>query len=71
MERRIVQWNAEDVSLGSSLFRRIDDLWKLRPIQSAGRHSCRGILFGGMIISFMHLVVRLLILNIFILFCVE
>ncbi|KAF3426149.1 hypothetical protein E2986_13574 [Frieseomelitta varia] len=46
LERRIVQRHAENVSLGSPLFRRADDLRELCPLQSAGRHSRRRILLG-------------------------
>lgn len=47
LERRAVQRYAENVPLGSPLLRRADDFRKLCPLQSAGRHSCRGILIGG------------------------
>ena len=47
LERRIVQWHAENVSLGSPLLRRADDLRELCPLQSVGRHSRRRLLFRG------------------------
>ena len=41
LECGAVQRNGEDESLGGSLFRCTDDVWQLRPLQSAGGHSRR------------------------------
>lgn len=51
MERRVVQWHAENVSLGGPLLRRVDDIRQLRPLQSARRHSRRRILFRGTFVA--------------------
>jgi len=47
LERSLVHWNGENVSLGFPLLHLSDDVWELRPIQSASRHSRWGILFRG------------------------
>lgn len=52
LECRPLQWNGEDEPLGCPLFCGPDDLWKLRPLQSASGHSRRRILCRGIFYFF-------------------